>query len=352
MTAPALAPPRFLFPYVNQACNLRCLHCLRWQESDPVPEARISVERMCEIIEEFAELSPGAGVVICGGEPMLALDDYFKLCACCRRLGLRSYSVTNGTRIATPSMAERVLREGPDEVTVSLDSPDEGIHDSVRGVKYSYRVAVRALRLLVMARKRLGTADRRIYAMGLICTLNYQDLDRFYDFVLNDIGADKLKVNLLQPTCQGAEGQSDEFFDKHARVNPDEFMAILRACDVKYQLGFDPEWVAQMGMYYRSLWRNYTLSAGWAAGVRTKEHICNTYERNIMVNLQGVARLCFSPDYPGTPLVGKGDLRRFWEGEAAEAIRVRMRTCNRVCGISHSVRRVSATLKETKGTKA
>ena len=40
----------------------------------------------------------------------------------------------------------------------------------------------------------------KIYVMAVICEFNYRDLDAFYDFVLNDIGADKLKLNILQPT--------------------------------------------------------------------------------------------------------------------------------------------------------
>lgn len=348
MTDIVATPPRFLFPSINRACNLRCLHCLRWRDRESDVSGRISIERHCEIIEEFSEMSPGGGVVICGGETMLAWDDYMAVCACCRRLGLRSYSVTNGTPVVDLATAALLMEEGPDEITVSLDSPDEDIHDRLRGVKGSYADAIRALRLLVAARKLTGhLTDRRVHAMGLICDVNYRELDRFYDLVLNDLGADKLKVNLLQPTCEGEPDRRDVFFAEHARVDPAVFMDILRACDDKYALGLDPAWIGQMGMYYRSLQRNPMLLAGWGSGAKTTEHICNTYERNIMVNLQGVARLCFSPDYPGTQLRERGDLRRFWESAETEAIRTRMRTCNRVCGISHSVRRVNATLKGT-----
>jgi MoaA/NifB/PqqE/SkfB family radical SAM enzyme len=350
MTA-VLAPPKFLFPYVNLECNLRCLHCMRWQDYDPKPEARITIDRICEITEEFAELAPGAGVVICGGETLLAWDDYFQLCACCRRLGLHSYSVTNGMLVDTTDIAEYMMCEGPDEITVSLDSPDEVIHDRLRGKKGSYQAAVRALRLLVAARRMTGHLDdRRVYAMGLICDVNYKDMDRFYDLVLRDIGADKLKCNPLQPTCEIRPGAGDRFFAEHVRVPPEEFMEIMRACDVKYKLGLDPEWIRHMGVYFRAFERNYQLLGGWGAGARTREHICNTHDRNIMVDLKGTARLCFSTKYPGMPLVERGDLRRFWERPETEALREQMRQCNDVCGVSHSVRRVNATLKPSKVT--
>jgi len=345
-----LMPPRWLFPSINQACNQRCLHCRRWLSDEPEPDARIPITRTCEIIEEFSELTSvadgGGNVVICGGEPLLAGAGYFEICAACRKAGLHSYSVTNGTLLPTDAKAECLLRDGPDEITVSLDSPDEEIHDRLRGCRGAFRAAVRAVRLLVAARRALGLQDkRRIYVMGLICDVNYRDLDRFYDFVLNDLGADKLKVNLLQPTCEIAQGEPDQFFSEHARVNPDEFMDILRKCDEKHALGLDPIWIGQMGMYYRSIWRSYNLVGGWGSGMKTREHICNSYDRNIMVDLQGVARLCFSTRFPGMFLREPGDMRRFWESPETEAIRERMCKCNEVCAISHSTRRVNATLK-------
>jgi hypothetical protein len=76
--------------------------------------------------------------------------------------------------------------------------------------------------------------------------------------------------------------------------------------------------------------------------VRTSDHICNTYDRNIMVDHYGMARLCFAEAFRGMQLRKYGDLRAFWEG--ASDIRAEMRQCTRLCGISHSVRREPSTV--------
>jgi hypothetical protein len=39
-----------------------------------------------------------------------------------------------------------------------------------------------------------------IYAMSIMCEQNYRDLEQFYDFVLNDLQADKLKLNWFDVT--------------------------------------------------------------------------------------------------------------------------------------------------------
>ena len=96
-------------------------------------------------------------------------------------------------------------------------------------------------------------------------------------------------------------------------------------------------------MYHRSMRVHDDLRAGWELP-GTSEHICNTYDRNVMLDRYGFARLCFAPGFDGMQLERRGDLSRFWNGPDAERIRARMRTCNRPCGISHSVRRESATV--------
>jgi MoaA/NifB/PqqE/SkfB family radical SAM enzyme len=99
-----MAPPRFLFLDINRRCNLRCQHCMYWKSDDSDLPGRISAARRIEILSEFAELSPGGSVVICGGESMLDEDDYFDVASSCRARGLRCLSVINGTRVTNEEL--------------------------------------------------------------------------------------------------------------------------------------------------------------------------------------------------------------------------------------------------------
>ena len=71
--------------------------------------------------------------------------------------------------------------------------------------------------------------------------------------------------------------------------------------------------------------------------------MCNTAERNIMVDVRGRAQLCFGTQFPHWQLKEPGDLRRVWE-EWGQETRCKMARCKALCGISHSVRRERATL--------
>jgi len=324
-----VAPPRFLFIPVNQACNLSCAYCMFWKRAE---RSDLSVARRGEIVSEFAKLSPGGTVVICGGEAMLAIEAYYAVTTQCRDLGLGCFSVLNGTQVK-PSTVFRLTRYGPSEISVSLDSPYPAIHDKARGAQLSHRQAVGALRLLLAERS--GDAPK-VYAMAVVSEQNYRDLDAFYDYVLNGIGADKLKLNFLQPTFGGA--YPDIYFAENVIKDAAALLKVLRSCDEKYGLKLSNEWLSQVAMYHRSIDRGNAIK-GWE-GTGTDEHICNSYDRNIMVGMDGVARLCFYPgSFPQLQLQVDGDMERFW----SSADRSKMRSCNKYCGISHSVRRVSAT---------
>jgi MoaA/NifB/PqqE/SkfB family radical SAM enzyme len=346
---PILEPPSFLFIHVNQRCNLRCQHCAFWKRNDSEREKYLTWERKSEILREFAELSGDGAVVICGGESMLDLEDYYAISGECRRLGLRCMSVTNGTRIQNESDAERLILSGPTEILVSLNSHREDLHDRTRGVQGAFSKAVNAIRLLVNARERNPGKNTKIYVMALVFDENYRELEAFYDFVLNDLKADKLKLNFLQPSFGWSE-PVDSFFAEHGKIDAGLLVRTIAHCNEKFALNLNPVWMEQVGMYFRSLNGIVDAKLGWRMKSRTEEHICNSYRRNIMVDLYGMARLCFSPDFRGRQLVKYGDLRRFWE--SAGSTRKKMMKCNQFCAISHSVRRESSTLTPNRPKRA
>jgi MoaA/NifB/PqqE/SkfB family radical SAM enzyme len=336
-------PPEFLFLSINEVCNLRCQHCDYWRTAHPALDT-IGLDRQEELLAELAELSPNGKVVICGGEPTLEVGTYFRVCSVSRRLGLRTLSVVNGTTIANLACALRMTTLGPDEISVSLDGPTADIHDRMRGRKGAFAQATNALRLLLDARLISGSPVR-IYAMGLLTKSTSVLLDEFYDLVLRQIGADKLKLNALQPsflhTRIGQPKKSDDVFAAESQVDADALESSLARCCEKYALGFNPHWVRQVVGYFRGLNGKPDLDQGWRGGFVTDEHICNSPERNIMVDLGGRASLCFSTAFPRTPLEKPGDMRRFWEENAT--LKTEMGRCRALCGISHSVRREHST---------
>jgi len=338
-TNPTISPPKFLFLSINEICNLRCTHCEYWK-SKRSPQQ--SIERQREIIREFAEISPAGKVVICGGEPTLDRESYFDVCKTSHEVGLKVLSVINGTTVDAFMASELVLR-GPDEISVSLDGHDAETHNRLRGNPKAFDLATGALKRLLRARD--GAKSPRIYAMGLLGRSTYEHLDTWYDLVLRQIGADKLKINSLQPSFMnkrvGQAVERDEHFRAESQIDPEKLRRSLIDCDAKYHLNFNPTWIEQVVSYFQYLQSIREKEKGWSGGFATPEHICNTHDRNIMINVTGHASLCFSNSFRDVMLEKPGDLATFWN--SAEDIREKMRSCNALCGISHSVRREHAT---------
>lgn len=339
-------PPQFLFLDINLQCNLKCKTCMYWTRPEVALPTHITIEQRSDIINEFAEMNPHGAVVICGGEALMNPERYWPITRQCQTLGLRCLSVMNGTMVTDLHMANRLITEGPSEITVSLNSYIPQVHDSTRGVEGSFEMAVNAIKLLLQARTALKQKTP-IYAMSIMCEQNYRDLDQFYNFVLNDIGADKLKLNWLQPTFgtlldRQGQARPDKFYENNVIRDHEALFEILNHCSKKYNLNLDPEYIETVKKYHHSVNKNADAVSGWD-GRGTEDAICNSFDRNIMIDMNGTARLCFSDQFPSYRVTKRGDLARLWA--TAGPLRNIMSRCRQYCGISHSVRRVNATKK-------
>ena len=315
-----------------------------WTRDEVILPGHITVDNRADIILEFWEMNPDGTVVICGGESMMNPERFWPITTKCKELGLKCFAVTNGTMITDSATAERLILEGPTEITISLNSHIPYIHDLTRGVIGSWDMATNAVKLLLEARERLNI-KKPIYTMAIVCEQNYMELDPFYDFVLNDLKADKLKLNFLQPTFGSLKDsagfdRNDKFYEKNVIEDYDKLVEVIRHCDKKYNLNLNSEWIDVVKLYHKSVNDNDDATKGWQ-GKGTEKVICNSYYRNIMIDMYGVARFCFSTGFPGTKINNFGDLRQFWYNN--DELRLRMSTCTQYCGISHSVRKISAT---------
>jgi MoaA/NifB/PqqE/SkfB family radical SAM enzyme len=331
------SPPRYMFVQCNLTCNLRCQHCHLWRNTDPERLADRCATLRLQAVREMPELNPRGTVVTCGGEPLVEPEHYFELCATARGAGLTSMSPLNGTLTETQGQADDLLTRGADEISLSLDHPREAKHDQMRGRRGAWGKTVRCLEMLLDARRRLGL-PRKLYVMLMVGAFNYRDIGEAYDLVLGKLGADKLKLNFIQPTFS-LSTRRDAFWDLHTRnIDVDDLLRTIDRCESRYSLDFNPKWKDCVRVWAESL-------ARWHQGgpVETTGQLCNSPTRNVVVEVGAVMKLCFHPKFPGTPYRERGDLRKFWYSRQTEELRARMRGCREFCGICHSFKEQPAT---------
>ena len=133
--------PQLISWNLTRRCNLACGHCYL----DAVQRKRdcgdeLSTEEAVRVIEEIAELAPGAMLVLTGGEPLLRRD-LIELVATTAALDLMPVIGTNGV-LLDGQRAATLGAAGAVGVGISLDSVTPDFHDRLRGLPGAWGGAV------------------------------------------------------------------------------------------------------------------------------------------------------------------------------------------------------------------
>jgi len=127
---------------VTEACDLACLHC----RASAVPcrhPLELSTQDGFRLLSQVREMGNPL-VVFTGGDP-LKRDDIFELLNESIRLGLRTTVTPSATPLLTAEAIHRFKECGVARMAVSLDGPDQGMHDTFRQVEGSFARTLFAL---------------------------------------------------------------------------------------------------------------------------------------------------------------------------------------------------------------
>lgn len=180
--------------YITEKCNLQCKHCYLSDRSSTRNEELSLIE--CEdVITQVEELKENYHIVrigLLGGEPLIR-KDIWNVIELLRQIGVSINIATNGTLI-TSETAEKLKDIGVSFVQVSLEGPNEEIHDKIRG-KGSFRKAIEGLKHLI----RIGVKS------GIMVTVskhNINYISKMIDLGLT-AGANSLTFNRFIPIGRG-----------------------------------------------------------------------------------------------------------------------------------------------------
>lgn len=204
---------------VTCRCNLRCPHCYLQAGEKANHHEELSWPEGLRVIEQIAELSPGAMLVLSGGEPLLR-PDILSLAEYASLLGLAVVLGSNGT-LLDASLAQELKRCGVQAVGISLDSPEPSYHDAFRGVPGAWEGAMRGIE--ACWQRGLDFQVHTTLTQG-----NYQLLPGMMELA-REVGAAAFHLFFLVCTGRGQE-MSD--------VSPQQYeeaLSILAKCQRDYQ---------------------------------------------------------------------------------------------------------------------
>jgi radical SAM protein with 4Fe4S-binding SPASM domain len=182
-------------------CNVRCRFCYAACEYAADGDAEVApeelgtaqVKRVLSILRHEAEVP---SVSFTGGEPTLRGDLAELIAYASGTLRMRVNLITNGTRIDS-RVAESYRAAGLASAQVSIESPEEKIHDAIAGVPGAFKASVRGL----MALKDAGVAA---HPHSTLCRLNRESLPRMASLA-KSLSIDRFSANLIIPAGRGSD---------------------------------------------------------------------------------------------------------------------------------------------------
>ena len=178
-----LETPVVLIFFVTSRCNLRCKHCFYWRELNTASEKELSIGEIQRIARSFEH---PVSLSLTGGEPFLRRDLDEIIDAFHQGCGTKEVGITtNGTLTgATVEIVRSILKAdflSSLSVQVSLDGL-EGTHDSIRGVKGSFKKAINTITEL----KKIGVDYPGFHLKTALAIQksNISELKEYVDYLL------------------------------------------------------------------------------------------------------------------------------------------------------------------------
>lgn len=249
--------PRLISWNLTFKCNLRCAHCYI-DATERERKEELSTYEGKILIDQIAEVSRPI-LVLSGGEPLLRRD-IFELARYATEKGLRVALGTNGTLI-TDYVARHLKSSGVLKVAVSLDSCVPEKHDEFRGVKGSWKQAV----------KGIEACRRNGIDVQINTTITQQNYDEIDDIIglAEKLGVNDFHIFFLVPTGRGRK------IEDVLPVMYEKMIKDILEKSVKYRLNIKPTCAPQFMRIAEQL--GLELKMRWSRGCIAGVSYCRIY---------------------------------------------------------------------------
>lgn len=314
------AGPRHVYMSVHLPCNLRCMQCHMYKQTNP--SDGLTLEERIAILEELAAFSPRSVVILAGGEVIARRRHVYALADAAQALHIPLVLTTNGTLFKDTDF-DRLASAGFVNITFSFDSDQPEVHDRIRGRAGTFDKALAALRAMVAARR---ATSRWMQVMGssIIHRFNIDRLEHIVDF-LEAEGVDAVNFNAVTATL--AAELSPTWWEEP--LFPDDHDAIDRAIDTLQRLRLEGRKLTQDEQKLEDI-RRYLKHPQ-----QLEQGHCGAWANTMMIDMYGNVRLCFEMERAGLQPIGnvrEHRLRDLWRAPATTEAREVMARCREGCG--------------------
>ena len=179
---------------VTYRCNLKCDFCYVGDKN----YNELNTSDMKKILFKIFKEAHVPSVSFTGGEPLLRRD-ISVLIEYASKIGMWTNIITNGTLLNKNLVAE-LKSVGLSSGQVSIEGPNQNIHDNITGITGSFEATIKGVKLLQEAGIPVHTNT----------TVSRNNLNQLEDILLlvKSMGLNRLSMNLIIP-CGTARNRSD-----------------------------------------------------------------------------------------------------------------------------------------------
>lgn len=186
---------------ITNLCNLRCAHCYHPNHNN---SGAIKLEQWKSILDQYFglidDLGGRAEVIFCGGEPLIS-PYLFPLMEYAHKIHPQTQFtvLTNGTRLQVLKKLS-TMKEFNLRYQVSLDGPNEDLHDRVRG-KGSFKKTLEGIKVI-------GSSCRDVNLLATLSKSSVQHIDKFFELA-QQLQVNSMSFTRLVPVGHAEKSDSD-----------------------------------------------------------------------------------------------------------------------------------------------
>lgn len=147
------APPFTIELNITNKCNLKCRMC--WLRSFSYEKPEVKEITWKKVVKEACDLGVEEFRIPGSGEPFMKKKLVLELVKIIKEKDKKGLLISNGTLI-DKKVAEVLVKFEWDILTISIDGPNEEIHDYIRGIRGAFRRTILNVKRIVSLKRKYG----------------------------------------------------------------------------------------------------------------------------------------------------------------------------------------------------
>lgn len=305
--------PITFYGLVNEHCNVKCRYCEYWRLKHYVQE--MTIQEWKTALTSVQEFVGAFSINFSGGEPFIK-PGFIDLLSWCNSNHISAGVTTNGSAL-TSRNAAKVVAANPFNVNISVDAPNAGVHDYLRGYTGLFDKLSEGIRFLLAERDRQG----KQFPINIKPTVNSKNFRLMPDLVewAVSIGASCVQ---LQPMDRWTRETYDELWIEEPEL-PELELVIERLIEMQSRGApiLTPPTILRL------------FPDNFRGKKAPKEVMpCRVGLRDFFIRADGQVEVCVH--YPSIGNIREQSARDLWYGPKAQEIRRQTVACDRLCLIT------------------